>query len=203
MSPAALPSLNKVMQRCAGVYRLVSGSGVIRLILLFGASLELTLWLATGQVNADFLFQSPESPAPPPFIESGQAQPPVEQPPAQPASEQQPPTVEQPPPVEQPPVVDPNAPQPPIEPSPPAAVAPTPPPPEPARRNREEPPEAEADAGPSNFILDQAELIDTVVVTSAWVWLCCGILLLLIVPLFFVVVYIRGRRKIIDQEDYR
>jgi hypothetical protein len=41
-----------------------------------------------------------------------------------------------------------------------------------------------------------------VVVTGAWVWLCCGILALLIVPLFFVVVYIRGRRKIIDQEGY-
>lgn len=192
MSQTAPPSLTKVMQRCGGVYQFVLTSDLIRLGLLFVASLGLTLWLASGRVNADFLFQSPESPAPPPFIETGPAQSPVEQPPA----------VEQPP-VDQPPLVDPNTSQSP-ELSPPAAGAPAPPPPaEPARRNREERPEEEINEGPSNFILDQAELIDTVVVTGAWVWLCCGILLILIVPLFFVVMYIRGRRKIIDQEDYR
>lgn len=196
MSQAAPPRFTQVRQRCCGrIDQLILTSGLIRLVLLFGVSLGLTLWLAWGQVNAEFLFQSPESPAPPPFIESGPAQSPVE-----------PPPVQQPPPVEQPPAAQPpadaNAPQPPAQ-SPPAAAAPTPPPVEPGRRNRAEPVDEETDAGPSNFILDQAELIDTVVVTGAWVWLCCGILLLLIVPLFFVVMYIRGRRKIIDQEDYR
>ncbi|MFN8457302.1 MAG: hypothetical protein U0401_22035 [Anaerolineae bacterium] len=192
MSQAAPPSLTMVLQRGGGVYQLVLASGLIRLILLLVASAGLTLWLASGQANADFLFQSPASPVSPPEVDptQPQLQPLVEPPPGQ----QQP--------VGQPPVVDPNAP-PPVQ-SSPGLAAPTPARPvKPSRRNQDDQPVEETNAGPANFILDQAELIDTIVVTGAWVWLCCGILLILIVPLFFVVVYIRGRRKIIDQEGYR
>ena len=184
MSQAAPPGLTKVMQQGGGYYRFFIRSGLARLVLLLVASVGLTLWLASGRVSANFLFQSPESP--PPFVEPDPFISPLDQ--VSP--------IEQPPLEQPPPFIDPNAP-PPL----PAEAAPAPPPPE--RRNREEQPKEESNTGPSNFILDQAELIDTVVVTGAWVWLCCGILLLLVVPLFFVVMYIRGRRKIIDQEGYR
>lgn len=192
MSQAAPPGLTKVMQQGGGYYHFFIRSGLARLALLLAASVGLTLWLASGQANANFLFQSPESPPPffepDPFISPFDQVSPIEQPP-----------IEQPPLEQSSPFIDPNAP-PPL----PAEAAPAPPlPPEPGRRNREERPREEANTGPSNFILDQAELIDTVVVTGAWMWLCCGILLLLVVPLFFVVMYIRGRRKIIDQEGYR
>jgi hypothetical protein len=60
----------------------------------------------------------------------------------------------------------------------------------------------EEDTGSRNFILDRAELIDSVVVTGAYVWLCCGVMLFLLVPIFMLVLYVRGRSKIINEEGY-
>jgi hypothetical protein len=187
---------------------LVTGSG--RLILLFVVSILLTFWFSSGYVEANMLFQSPASPpAQPPVEQPSAAQPAAEQPSAeQPAVEQ--PSAEQSP-VEQPSAAQPageqpSAEQPPAQPSPaagqtvvePALAAPTQP--EPVDRHRAEAPadEAEADAS-SNFIVDQAEFIDTVVISGAYVWLCCGVGALLLVPLVLLFVYIRGRSKIVGE----
>ena len=134
------------------------------------------------------LFQSPQSPP---------AQPPAEQPPAQPPAEQ--------PPTEQPSAEQPPAEQAPIEPVSPlepstneAPLAPQEPLPEvPERGGGELPLE---DEQTSNFILDRAELIDTVVVSGAYVWLCCGVILFLLIPLSLLLLFIRGRSKIIQEE---
>lgn len=149
--------------------------------LLLLISIGLSLWLAAGHVDANALFQSPVSPV----IESPIAQPPVEQPPAEQAPVEQAP-------VEQPPLDKTGAP-----------IVPVPPTPEPIRRDREEaPPDEVEGGGPAQFILDQAELIDTVVVSGAYVWLCCGVSLFLLAPLVLLFVYIRGRSKIIREEGY-
>ncbi len=210
---------------------IIPASGWERLALLLFVAIFLTLWVATGNVAANMLFQSPQSPPVQPAAEQPPvAQPPVEQPPAQqpPAA---PPPVEQPPaeqppaeqpPAEQAPVEQPPAEQPPAEPAPveqppteqpasdiaPAAaepVAPTPlpeqPVPEPISREREEAPLNEEE-GSSNLILDQVELIDTVVVSGAYIWLCCGVGLFLFVPLLLLFVYIRGRSKIIQEQNF-
>ncbi len=216
---------------------IIPASGWERLALLLVVAIFLTLWVATGNVDANMLFQSPQSPPVQPAAEQPPvAQPPVEQPPAQqpPPAEQppaeQPPAeqapVEQPPaeqpPAEQAPVEQPPAEQPPAEPAPaeqsppeqpasdiapPAAepAAPTAPPeqpvPQPISREREEAPLNEEE-GSSNFILDQVELIDTVVVSGAYIWLCCGVGLFLFVPLLLLFVYIRGRSKIIQEQNF-
>ena len=207
---------------------IILASGWERLALLLVVAIFLTLWVATGNVDADMLFQSPQSPPVQPAAEQPPvAQPPVEQPPAQqpPAA---PPPAEQPPaeqpPVEQAPVEQPPAEQSPAEPAPveqapteqpasdiapsaaePAAptAAPEQPIPEPIRREREEaPPDVGAEEGSSNFILDQVELIDTVVVSGAYIWLCCGVGLFLFVPLLLLFVYIRGRSKITQEQNF-
>jgi hypothetical protein len=75
--------------------------------------------------------------------------------------------------------------------------------PQPSRREREDTlPAEEESSGPSQFILDQAEFIDTVVVSGAYVWLCCGVGLFLLVPLALLFFYIRGRSKIINRAGY-
>jgi hypothetical protein len=84
-----------------------------------------------------------------------------------------------------------------------APVAPELPTAEPVRRQREDTSISEEPSrGPVQLILDQAELIDTVVVSGAYIWLCCGVSLFLLVPLFLLFVYIRGRSKIIREEGY-
>jgi hypothetical protein len=162
-----------------------------RLALLLAAAIFLSIWIAAHQVDADVLFQSPASPPPgAPGLDQTLPESPIVQPP-----------VEQPP-VEQSPVeVPPEAAPPAVEAGNPAA--PLPPTAEPVRREREEEPiEPEESGGPSQFILDQAELIDTVVVSGAYIWLCCGVSLFLLVPLALLFVYIRGRSKIIREEGY-
>ena len=57
------------------------------------------------------------------------------------------------------------------------------------------PNDSESDAS-SNLILDQAEFIDSVVVSFAYVWLCCGVALILVIPLIFLFLQIRGRSKL-------
>lgn len=162
-----------------------------RIGLLLLISVGLSLWLAAGYVEANALFQSPVSP----IIESPVAQPaevvPIEQPPAEAAPIVPEAPVEQAP-IEQPPTDQAGAP-----------AAPVAPEPEPVRRDREEAPLDETEGGgPAQFILDQAELIDTVVVSGAYIWLCCGVSLFLLVPLVLLFVYIRGRSKIIKEEGY-
>jgi hypothetical protein len=190
-----------------------------RLPLLFTIALCLTLALATGNVTAERLFQSPQSPPaqPPPAEPPPAPQPPAEQPPAP-----QPPPAEQPAvpqaPTEQQPVAQPPAGQPPTE-QPPAGQAPIAPPPsaeqpplalppipQPATQQvpavtKEEPPTKDKDNSP-NLTLDTAELIDTVVVSGAYIWFCCGVILLPLIPIGLLLLYIRGRSKIIQEEDF-
>ncbi len=194
----------------------------VRLVALLLGSILISLWLANSSVTADSLFQSPASPVMP----LPENQPPVEVPPFEqpPAPEQQPPVEQPPDPEQQPPVEQPSIEQPQpqqlLEGQPPAdAAVPVPPAqeldspplmteeqPAPAtgrsdrdRREREQP--VAADESP-NFILDQVEFIDTVVVSGAYLWLCCGVMLFLLVPIFMLVLYIRGRSKLAPDEGF-
>jgi hypothetical protein len=182
-------------------------AGWERLLLFFGLAVGLTLWLTWQPVDANSLFQSPQSPVVEPVPIEQPPVVPIEQPPVvapesplpQPVPIEQPP-IEQPPieqpPIEQPPIEQPQQPVPePVQTAPEAAA------PEPSRREREETVTTEdPPSGPSQFILDQAEFIDTVVISGAYIWLCCGVGLMLIVPLALVFVYIRGRSKIMRGE---
>ncbi|MCB0209437.1 MAG: hypothetical protein KDJ52_08910 [Anaerolineae bacterium] len=202
-------------------------SGMPRFMALFGVALGITLFLSQG-AWAETLFQSPASPvteeANPaqnqpfgpddetedPFAPSSQ---PETEDPFAPSSESEPQdpldlsqpqdTFEEESPgnVVEDPLVEPaqevNEPNPldadtvsPTESAPPAEEL------RPVRLERDE------EEGSRNFILDQAELIDTVVVSTAYVWLCCGIGLFLLIPLVFLFLQIRGRHKIIKEEIY-
>jgi hypothetical protein len=46
-----------------------------------------------------------------------------------------------------------------------------------------------------DMVLDQVELVDTIVVSGAYIWLCCGIGLFLLIPLVFLFLQIRGQLK--------
>ena len=173
-----------------------------RLPVLFISALILTLFLASGNVTADKLFQSPQSPQSPP------PQPPPEQPaPEQPQPEQ--PAPEQPqPPAEQPSTdqtaVEPSSP---IQPTNEAAPAPTLEPLAPVTTGDEVAPADEYQEAPSRnedtpMVLDEAELIDSIVVSGAYLWLCCGVILLLLIPLVMLILYIRGRSKIVNEEGF-
>ena len=60
----------------------------------------------------------------------------------------------------------------------------------------------EAEDTGRNLILDQAEFIDTIAVSGAYIWLCCGMGLLLLAPLSLLLIYIRGRNRISQEEMY-
>jgi hypothetical protein len=161
-----------------------------------------TLWINANQVEAHTLFQSPQSPPPP-----AEALPPPEQPPAAPPPAEQPPAAA--PPVEQPQVAQPTPVQPAIEAAPPpvqqnpAPAAPDQPEERTSRRDRDNTPPNEAESGSkTGFSFDQAEFIDTAVVSGAYIWLCCGVILLLLTPLGLLFLYIQGRSKIIKEERY-
>ena len=85
-----------------------------------------------------------------------------------------------------------------------APAMPEDPPPETSRptRDRGSRDSAEESAESPNFILDQVELIDSVVVSGAYLWLCCGVILFLLVPMFMLVLYIRGRSKMGQDEGF-
>ncbi len=193
-------------------------TGLKHLALLFAISIFLTFWMANGSVTAEMLFQSP-APAESPLTEP----PPAEQPPpAEPAPTEQPPPAE-PVPAEQPPVEQQPAEEIPAEASPtdqPAteiissespvqepggeALVPEEPLPESSRPERSRRDEITLDdegEESSNLILDQIELIDTIVVSGAYVWLCCGVVLFLLVPVFMLLLYIRGRSRIGSEGD--
>ena len=113
---------------------------------------------------------------------------------------QDPPTVE--PTVEAPPTEPPPATE-----EPEARLAEPPPGPQPQPiqiqpRDVDTPFEVEETGESPNFILDQVELIDSVAVSGAYVWLCCGIGLMLLTPLFFLMLYIRGRSRILREDDF-
>jgi hypothetical protein len=48
------------------------------------------------------------------------------------------------------------------------------------------------DAG---FVFDFSTLFDSVALGASYAWLCCGALLLLLVPLFFLVLWLAGKRR--------
>ncbi len=205
------------------VSRLFLYWGAGRIVLLFLIALSLTLIISDDNVIADVLFQSPaESPvAEPPPPEPPPAEPPAaEPPPAEPPAAEPPPA--EPPAAEPPPAEAPPAEPPPAEPatdivspiSPVESISPIlptgsePPPinqPAPAPGGLEledvfiEEGEEET---PSNFILDQVELVDTIVVSGAYIWLCCGIAFFLLIPLVFLLLQIRGQIKIRQEEDF-
>ena len=163
----------------------------VRLGLFFVIAVTITLAISDNSAIADVLLQSPASPV---------EQPPADQPPPQQEQPQQP-APEQPQTNE--PVTEIVSPVSPVEES--VTIiepAPLPPPVEPQPYQSREQDEAYTDEanGENNLILDQAELIDTVVVSTAYVWLCCGFVLLLLIPLVFIFLQIRGRSKIIKEE---
>lgn len=207
-------------------------AGLMRVGLLLMAAILLTLWLVRGSATAAGLFQSPQSPpAEPQAVEQpapAEEPPPAEPPPAEeaPAAQEQP--AQQSAPAEQPSVQESPLESPAQEPAPsPEAAEPAPGSGEgstddvspagqespeasgrpPRSRERDEEAaliveSAEENASVRDFILDRAEFIDTVVVSGAYLWLCCGLGLFLLVPLFMVVLYIRGRSKVIAEEEY-
>ncbi len=177
------------------------------LALLFVAALTITFALSGADVTAEGLFQSPQSPV--------EVQPTAVPPPAEP------PTPIPPAPAEPAATVPPAQPQPelpaeaPVEAPPPAvdAAQPAPvdagqaapegetPPPTPQERRPARNSTTPAGDDPQ-MVVDQAEFIDTVVVSFAYIWLCCGIVLILVLPLLFLFLHIRGRSKILKEEQY-
>ena len=200
---------------------LFSRSGAGRLIVLFATAIYATFLIGSDNANANFLFQSPQSPA----VEPSSVQPaaeqqpveqqpveqqPVEQPPAeQPAAEPTPaeqpvieqPAVEQPaleqPALEQSPTEQPSVEQPAVE-----LAAPEDPFAEPIRPEQDEFRATDEEGNQTELTLDRVELIDTIVVSGAYIWLCCGVGLFLIAPLFFLFLQIRGGSKINRQENF-
>lgn len=204
-------------------------NGAGRLALFLVAATLLVFVIAGKNVAAEVLFQSPQSPptepeptAPPPPPEPTPLPPPsptpepVEVAPVPQESIQVEPT-EAPPPTEEPlpaveeaaieqQVVEPTVTPPPTaaptaEPELQAEVAPGELEPQPIERSRGQETAAEAEED-RNFILDQAELIDTVAVSGAYVWLCCGFGLLLMAPLSLLLLYVRGRSRVLQDEDF-
>jgi len=173
----------------------ILNSTPIRLVLFFVLAVSITLVISDNSVIADVLLQSPASPVEQPPADQP---PPSQEQPQQPAPEQseaQPQTNE--------PVTEIVSPVSPIEAETvvvePLPIPPVEPQPYQSRLQDETAYDDEA-SGESNFVLDQAELIDTVVVSTAYVWLCCGFMLLLLIPLVFIFLQIRGRSKILKEE---
>jgi hypothetical protein len=63
------------------------------------------------------------------------------------------------------------------------------------------PTEAEPDSGQryaqqdSNLLFDWSVLIDSVALGLSYVWLCCGVLVVLGIPAFFIVLWLASRRR--------
>ncbi len=198
-------------------------SGFVRLTILLVMSIGLTSFLANnGSVSAETLLQSPPLESPP--TDPPTEVPPTEVPPVEAPADSAPP-VEAPadsaPPVEatptdnqtenveseqtdttfQSPAASPVLTTTPTLNEAPPMVLPTPLPA--SRAGRESDPIEEGDeGGASNLILDQVELIDSVVVSGAYVWLCCGIGLFLLLPLVFLLLQIRGQLKLQKEDDF-
>jgi hypothetical protein len=174
-------------------------TGVGQMVFLFFISLLFTLWIGNPSVTAKTLFQSPTSPVSPP-AEPAQPPQPAEQPqspaPQEPAPQQ--------PEVEQESGAGSLSPTLPAESIEIAPAAPEELQPESSRpvRDRDNRNPTDEEAGSRNFILDRVELIDSVVVSGAYLWLCCGVALFLLVPIFMLVLYIRGRSKMSQNDRF-
>jgi len=157
---------------------------IYRLVVLFSAALLLSLLITDNSAVAEVLFQSPPSP-----VEAQPAQPQSGEPFQQPAG--------------QPQVVEGVSPVSPVSPLPgqPATAKPLPTL-APRPQSHQTTPAAGEKAQSPNFIFDQAEFVDTVVVSVAYVWLCCGVVLILLIPLAFLFLHIRGRSKINRDEQF-
>lgn len=164
--------------------------------LIFAAALVLTLFLASGNVTAEMLFQSPQSPpaeeaaaeeaAPAPAEETGETTVEQQQSPLpQPTDE----IIQSPLPPPQSPVA---TPLPPVQPS---TL-------EPLQQPTPLPYATSTQSSDTPMVLDEAELIDTLVVSGAYIWLCCGLIMFLLIPLFMIILYIRGRGKIVKEESF-
>lgn len=203
-----------------------------RLFLFLAVAVLLAFLLANGQATADALLQSPQSPPPveesQPEPPPPTPTPPPPPPTPTPVPTEPPPEPVEAEPTAQEPLgaasteaiqVEPSPTQPPVEPSPtlpPPTPTPLPPAaqpqasgaqtvgpqPEPLDLAREDISFATEEEGAPNFILDQIELIDTLAVSGAYIWLCCGVSLLLLLPLFLLVLYVRGRSRILQEESY-
>jgi hypothetical protein len=172
-----------------------------------GIALLVAAALSPGTVTASrLMFQSPAQPTPipptptpvPPPPTSTPVPPPPTPPPAEVAPTQAPPEPppteavpgQEPAPVEEQPtqeVLSPSA-----EPTvpPPALPEPTPPIQDTEVPAKPLPPEAEIDQPIVNWV----KFWDTLAVTFAYPWLCCGIALLLLVPVVLLFLEIKGRR---------
>ena len=175
---------------------------LLRLIVLFIIAILLTFWIENDPSTAETLFQSAQSPVDQPEDEqvpaeespSPEESPPEQTPVEETAPEQVPAgqTITETVPIS---VEDPGG-----------EFLPAP-------ETPSEPARLEPDGGDTistdeespeeshNFVLDRIEMIDTVVVSGAYVWLCCGVGLFLLVPVMLVLLYIRGRSKIIKEGD--
>jgi hypothetical protein len=160
--------------------------------------------IADDQAVAEMLFQSPASPPAEPAAPAEPPPAPPEQPSTETAPNEQQPTSPAPgqqspiaPPTETPAAIAPVTPDLSTSTEPPAFVQPTA---LPRSRSRDDITTVETEAS-TYFILDQVEFVDTVVVSGAYVWLCCGIVLLLLLPLIFLFLQIRGQIKIQREED--
>ncbi len=166
--------------------------GFGRLVLLFVIAVSLTLIISDNYAIADMLLQSPpmSPPAEPPPAE----QPPVEAAPVEAQSPQSEPTFQSPVetiPSESTVIPDGSQPPPMAQPTIPASS-----------QEREDSFSDDEGEESSGFILDQVEFIDTVVVSGAYIWLCCGIGLFLLIPLVFLLLQIRGQLKIRKEDDF-
>lgn len=191
MSRQALSSSNKSKYFRQTHRLMLPATGVGRLICLFLFSILFTLWIANPGVTAKNLFQSPASPVSPPLTEQQSENSAPQQPTTQQPGAEQEPGVESPSPTIPVETVE-IAPAAPEE-SQAESIRPS--------RDRDNRNPADETMDSPNFILDRVELIDSVVVSGAYLWLCCGVALFLLVPIFMLILYIRGRSKM-GQDDY-
>lgn len=224
MRQSALPKVRCSPGHRANQTQALSRQDLRRLALLLSISIILTFWIAGGSATAEMLFQSPQSPVP----EQPAQQAPPAQPQPEPAPVEQAPVEQQPvesQPVEQQPAeseqteqtgtdqsttdepVAVDTPIAPVEETGSEPPIPEEPAPEPVPFSREpvtpnEDGISNDSTGSPNFILDRIELIDSVVVSTAYVWLCCGVLLFLLVPVFMLFLYLRGRSQIAREEGF-
>jgi len=169
-------------------------------VILFITAVLLTLLITTGRVTATtHLFQSPpDEPA------EEQAEPieeaPIEAEPTEivePTAEVQPDTSIEEAPVEVEPtpieIVEPT-----IETQPDTSIEiePTIPPIQPPTLEPRQLETNDNEKGSRGFIFDRAEFIDTILVFGSYLWICCGSILFLSVPLFLLLLQIRGSSKL-------
>lgn len=165
------------------------------ILALLGA---LLLFQQEGAVSASQLFQSPVSPAQEPA------------PPPKPTPEKVLPPTVPPRPATETPVPVPTTPQevqPPAPVEPPERVQPAPSEPEqlPAPTEPNAPPEIvqpqnpvqppPVNPGQSEIVVDSGLLIDSVLVYLSYAWLCCGVIIFIMIPILFLVLYVWGSQR--------